>query len=202
MDNKIKPHLQKYPHIPDEKTKHDPRFNNKYISIQDKVNNDSEFEKKYFKKLVDDGWVALKNVEQIFIYPSGKLFKYRLNGNSLSNVDEGTFRSGGFLIGKNMDDPDNNHKYFLYKAFNGAIFSLQIKDILEIYIKSKKKDVINFKVPHKITKFPVFLKSTINDDFIPVYYARDSFDQNRFINSLKYKKALNSGFWSFNQSFS
>ena len=59
----IRPELQLYPHILDPKTTNDERYNRDvYISVQTKVNNDTEFEKKYIAKLVADGWVALKNI--------------------------------------------------------------------------------------------------------------------------------------------
>ena len=142
MSNKIKPELQLYPRKIDPKTVNDERYDeNSYVSIQSKVNNDPNFEKKYINKIIEDGWVALRNITDIFLYPKGRSFKYRLNGESLSGAPEGTFRSGGWLIGKNEDDPDNNDKYILYKGYNGVIFPLQIKDILEIYIKSPARDV-------------------------------------------------------------
>ena len=45
----------------------------------------------------------------------------------------------------------NDVKYIMYKAYNGAIFSLQIKDLLEVYIKSHKRDVAVFKKDGTIT---------------------------------------------------
>jgi len=67
----IRNDLQMYPHIPDKHTKHDTRYNpDTYISIQTKVNNDSKFEKNYISKIVADGWVALKNVNDILLFPN------------------------------------------------------------------------------------------------------------------------------------
>ena len=132
----IRNDLQLYPHAQDPKTINDSRYDpNTYVSIQTKVNEDSKFEKKYIAKIVSEGWVSLKRVEDILVFPKGRPFKYRLNGDSLSGAPEGTFRSGGWLIGKNLNERDNDN-YVLYKGYNGAVFSLQIKDLLEVYKKS------------------------------------------------------------------
>ena len=158
--NYIRNDLQMYPHAPDPKTKHDTRYNpNTYISIQTRVNSDPQFEQAYIAKIASDGWVALKNASDIHMFPKGRVFKYRLNGESLAGFQEGTFRSGGWLLGKNIEDPENNNKYVMYKGYNGAIFSLQIKDILEIYVKSNKKEISVFKKPdmNNTTNFPVYL---------------------------------------------
>lgn len=198
----IIPGLQAYPHVQDPKTLHDDRYNpNTYISIQTKVNYDEEFEKKYIQKLVSDGWVALKNVEDIKVYPKGRSFKYRLNGESLSGAPEGTFRSGGWLLGKNLEDADNNHKYVMYKGYNGAVFSLQIKDLLEVYVKSSKRDYAVFKKPSKVTNFPVYLPDPKTGQQVVVYYGKDYHNMYRFMNSAKYKKARASNMWSWSAVF-
>jgi len=201
--NDIRHDLQLYPRIPDSKTIHDSRYDpNTYKSIQSRVNNDAEFESKYIEKLVRDGWVALKTVPDIFLYPKGKTFKYRLNGDSLSGAPEGTFRSGGFFIGKNINEIDNSKidNYFLYKGYNGCIFSLQIKDILEVYVKSPTKEISVFKKPEMITNFPVYLDNE-NGIKTVVYYASDSCHRIRFMNTMKYKKALATGKWSWSVVF-
>jgi len=202
--NNIREDLQLYPHIPDSKTKHDGRYNpNTYVSIQTRVNNDTEFEQAYIEKIASDGWVALKNPSDIQIFPKGRPFKYRLNGESLVGVPDGTFRSGGWLLGKNSNDPENNEKYIMYKGYNGAIFSLQIKDILEIYVKSVKKEISVFKKPdmNNATNFPVYLPDPDTKKLEIVYFAKDEFNKNRFINSIKYRKAQVMGVWSWSVVF-
>lgn len=190
----MNPELQQYERIPDKYIKHSKNFNNlTYLSIQNQVNNDPEFEEYYMNKLISEGWVKLKNNEDILKYPPGDTFKYRLNANSLSNADEGTFRSGGFLIGKKDDSND----YILYKAYNGCIFPLQIKDIQEIYVKDKNKIFIKFNAPEKITNYPVYLPNPVTNEKVVVYYARSSSAQERFKSSLKYKTALNTLNWGF-----
>ena len=46
-------------------------------------------------------------------------------------VLEGTFRSGGWLVG-NINDKDNNINMLCIKH-TMVLFSLQIKDLLEVY---------------------------------------------------------------------
>lgn len=199
----IRNDLQLYPHAQDPKTINDSRYDpNTYVSIQTKVNEDSKFEKKYIAKIVSEGWVSLKRVEDILIFPKGRPFKYRLNGDSLSGAPEGTFRSGGWLIGKNLNERDNDD-YVLYKGYNGAVFSLQIKDLLEVYIKSPKREVPVFKKPdmNNITNYPVFLPNPETDVNTLIYYARDEYQRRRFMNSVKYKKALALGMWSWSMVF-
>ena len=196
----IRSDLQLYKRVPDIKTVHDSRYDpNTYISIQSKVNNDDQFEAYYFNKLISDGWVSLRQILDIFLYPKGKQFKYRLNGNGLSGSPEGTFRSGGFFLGKNEGELNEIKKkeYFLYKGYNGAIFPLQIKDIQDIYIKSPKKDISVFKKPFLITNFPVYLNNPNTNILEVVYYAKDNSHKNRFMNSVKYKKALTTNNWSW-----
>ena len=73
MADHIRNELQLYPHIPDPKTNHDIRYDSDtYISIQTKVNNDMSYEKKYIAKLVADGWVSLKNTEDISKYDNAR----------------------------------------------------------------------------------------------------------------------------------
>jgi hypothetical protein len=202
--NYIRDDLQMYPRIPDAKTQHDTRYDPQYyISVQTKVNNSPAYEKMYIDKIIEDGWVALKRVEDLLLFPKGRSFKYRLNGESLSGAPEGTFRSGGWIIGRNLDDPDNNLKYILYKGYNGAVFSLQIKDLLEVYVKSSKKEVPIFKKPdlNNRTNFPVYLVHPITNRNEIVYFAKDEYNKKRFINSLKYKKALALGNWSWSVVF-
>jgi len=204
-DGIIRSDLQLYPHIPDPNTAHDSRFDSSYLSIQYRVNNDAEFEEKYIQKLVGDGWVALKNVKDLLLYPKGRYFKYRLNGKGLSKAPEGTFRSGGQFFGRNENESDleKYDNYILYKAYNGCIFSLQFDDMLEVYIKSPLKERSVFKtvdVKSK-TKFPVTLEDPNTGQEVVVYYAKDRNKQIRFMNSMKYQRARATGNWSWSVVF-
>lgn len=204
----MNPNLQKYERKEDINTVHRPDFvRNRYISIQDRVNSDPEFEDKYLDKLISEGWYKLLDNRSILSDDmKGRHFKYRLNGKSLSGAKKGTFRSGGIIIGPT---DDSNGKYIMYKAYNGRLFPLQLSDILEIYTKdpsikisgSKKEITVSktalFNRPGGITNFPVYLTSELSGERIPIYYARDKYSQDRFEASKKYQYALKTGDWDF-----
>lgn len=186
--------LQQYERIPDKFVKHKKNFDpSTYTSIQDRVNNDPIFEQKYFNQLISEGWVKLKYPENIRDYIPGQCFKYRLNGNSLSNAESGTFRSGGFFISKALDSDD----YILYKAYNGCVFPLQIADLLEVYVKDEKQEVVKFKQPTNPTKNPVYLPHPITKEPVVVYYAKKKCQAVIFQNTAKFRKAEKFGNWIF-----
>lgn len=205
---KVDPSLQTYERVPDYNIKHRPDFlPRRYLSIQEKVNSSKEYEIYYINKLIKEGWYKLESNELILDEKlKGRHFKYRLNGNSLSSAKEGTFRSGGMIIGKNKDQ---SNEYILYKAYNGCIFPLQISDIQEIYIKdpnvkiegNKKEKVIKntvyFKEPTLETKFPVYLVSPATGNNIVVYYAKDNYHKDRFMMTKKYEYAFRTRDWGF-----
>ena len=205
--NKIDEDLQLYNRLPDPKVKHRPDFvSSRYISIQDRVNNSKEYEQEYISKLINEGWYTLGNNIDIFEdVMKGRHFKYRLNGNSLSGASKGTFRSGGIVIGKNNEDPN----YLMYKAYNGCLFPLQIKDIEEIYVKDPNvtseidktpkriNKTVYFKEPNNITSYPVKLVSKLTNEEIVVYYAKDNYSKDRFMNTKKFEYAYKTGDWSF-----
>jgi|TARA_B110000902_G_scaffold166327_1_gene189858 hypothetical protein len=204
---KINPDLQMYARKPIGIVRHQPNFNpNKYISIQSRVNSDPEYEKEYISKLINEGWYQMADKKNILSDEMrGKYFKYRLNGNGMSKAEKGTFRSGGIIVGKD----EENGEYINYKSFNGSIFPLQLKDILEIYIKDPsdttrrvkkekvyRKTVLFNEVGHK-TNFPVYLKSKITENDILVYYARDAGRARIFMDTLKFKYARDTQDWDF-----
>ena len=205
--DKIRPELQLYDRNPDHNTKHAKGFNPfRYISIQDRVNNDPEFEIAYINKLSEEGWYKLGDNKSILMDEmKGRHFKYRLNGSGLSNPEKGTFRSGGIIIGKK----EEGDKYIMYKAYNGCLFPLQLSDVEEIYVKNpnikingnKKEKIIDktvfFKEPEVKTAFPVYLQSRYSDNNVVVYYATDNFKRERFKNTKKYEYALKTGDWGF-----
>lgn len=206
---KINPTLQEYERKPDFNTKHRPDFNpRRYNSIQDRVNSDPDFEGTYLEKLISDGWYKLQENRSILSEEmKGRHFKYRLNGKSLSGAQKGTFRSGGMIIGRAIDDPVG--KYVMYKAYNGCLFPLQLSDVFEIYTKdpsikihgsTKETSIsktVTFTVPGIVTKFPVYLVSELNGERVAIYYGRDKYSQNRFTESKKYQYAIRTGDWRF-----
>lgn len=205
----MNPNLQMYERKEDINTVHRPDFNpRRYNSIQDRVNSDPDYEKKYIDKLISEGWYKLQDNRSILSDEmKGRHFKYRLNGKSLSGAQKGTFRSGGIVVGRSNEDTEG--KYIMYKAYNGRLFPLQISDILVIYTKdpsikiegSKKEQGIYRKVffnrPGGYSRFPVFLMSELNGENIPIYYGKDKYAQERFAASKKYQYALKTGDWDF-----
>lgn len=204
--DKIKPELQMYERKPDSLTTHAEGFNrNKYVSIQDKVNNDPVFAHNYINKLIEEGWVKLANNSDL-IKPTmkGRHFKYRLNGKSMSKAEAGTFRSGGIIIGTG---DDNDPNYILYKAYNGCIFPLQIIDLEAVYVKNPNEKIqrksvpkvinstVYFDFPSKVTPFPVYLTSKLTGKEVVVRYARDNHDRERFKLTKKYEYAYRTGDW-------
>jgi hypothetical protein len=204
----IRHDLQLYDRTPDYNIKHSREYNpSRYISIQSRVNDDPDYETEYFAKLISEGWFKLEDNRAILKDEvKGRHFKYRLNGNGLSNAEKGTFRSGGIIIGrKNMDDD-----YVLYKAYNGCLFPLQMNDVYEIYMKDpnikiegKKgkeqiiKGTVWFNEPENETRYPVFLKSKLTGNNIVVHYAPDNWKWKQFQTSKKYIYAVRTSNWGF-----
>ena len=205
--DKVNHDLQKYDRTPDYNIKHATGFNPfRYISIQDRVNNDEEFETAYINKLIADGWFKLEDNRSVLKNEmKGRHFKYRLNGNGLSGAKRGTFRSGGIIIGKKEEGDD----YIMYKAYNGCLFPLQMNDVQEIYVRDPNikiegnkreriiKNTVFFKEPEFVTKFPVFLESPLTGENIAIHYAKDNYKRERFKMSNKYKYAFRTGDWGF-----
>ena len=196
-----------YARVPDYNIRHASGFSPfRYISIQDRVNNDPEFEIVYINKLAEEGWFKLEDNRSILkIELRGRHFKYRLNGNGASNPKKGTFRSGGIVIGRKEETDD----YVMYKAYNGCLFPLQMNDVEEIYVKDPNvkidgnrkervvKSTVFFKEPEHETRFPVFLQSRLTGDNIVVHYAKDNYKRERFVTSKKYQYAFKTGDWGF-----
>lgn len=85
-------------------------------------------------------------------------------------------------------------KYILYRAYNNSCFSVQIEDISKIYVMMPKVreiivKMIYFQQPKKRTNFPVIVQNSEGDDVV-IYYAKDSFQQEKIENQKKSKKAL------------
>lgn len=185
--------LQLYERTPDKTISHsDEYLTTFYISIQDRVNNDEKYEAEYMNHLSKKGWRELKSNEDILRYPAGESFKYRLNGEGISDAKRGIFRSGGFLIGP----PEDSKEYILYKAYNGLIFPLQLKDVLVFYVKDIRYKTLYFNRPTNITNNPVHLSDRDGNDII-VYYGKKPKDSRKFMETAKFKNALKYGNWEF-----
>lgn len=211
----IRPELQEYPHVAKGNVQNHVDYSSRdYVSIQSRVNNDPEFEQLYFDKLVNEGWVKLMRINDV-LNPTmrGKYFKYRLNGHSLSGAPRGTFRSGGIVMGTKEDQ--ENPEFVLYKAYNGCIFSLQISDIMEVYVKNPNKNVINsnfdyikkaefddnklvlFNIPKNKTDYPVHLDHPITGENVVVFYGKDIYASDRFQKTRKFIYSYETNNWDF-----
>jgi hypothetical protein len=108
------------------------------------------------------------------------------------------WRSGGYLVSLNRGEQTNEFEYILFKSFGNGIYSVQLCDIKQLYIKEKKKKKIEgvlYKTPIKITKYPVILQDKNGRDII-VKYSRNGYAYNKFINTKKYKRSKEIG-WFF-----
>lgn len=119
------------------------------------------------------------------------------------------FRSGGIVLGTKDGE---GGQYFLVRSYlyvggKYRVFSLQFSDIKQLWIRDKvgkkpKKIVddqplrvrepkdtrIRFRAAAHETNFPVKINNEV------VYYARDNYQRRRFMESVKFKKALNKGY--------
>lgn len=211
----IRPELQEYPHVPKGDVKNLSDYSQKdYVSIQFRVNNDPNFEQMYFDKLINDGWVKLAKINDLLNQKMrGKYFKYKLNGHSLSGAPRGTFRSGGIMLGPKEET--ENPEYILYKAYNGCIFSLQLSDLMEVYIKNPNKDfveanfdynkkaelednkVVLFNSPKMKTDYPVQLIHPVYQESVVIFYGKDVYASERFQKTRKFLYAFETGNWDF-----
>ena len=206
MMDRVNEELQLYERVPDSNIKHARGFNSgRNVSIQDRVNSDPEFRAAYFTHLGESGWYRLPNNSDMFNEEyKGRHFKYCLNGKSLSGAEKGTFRSGGMMIGRKNDE-----NYILYKSYTGAIFPLQLSDVEIVFVrdpdikikgKNGEKQILKtvfFSEPKNATVYPVNLKSPLTGEDIVVYYAKDNYSKDRFMNSKKFNYAYETSDWGF-----
>ena len=181
-----------------------------YKSIQRHINSEKGSKinqqrlESYLERITKKGFVKLP-VKDIYSLKPGSRVCYITTDNK--------WRSGGFVIqvkesstkyGEEVDsdaeDYDTEYKpYLIYKAFNNAVFSLQVSDIKELWTKPKKtkqKDQrTKFKNLGKETDYAVVLEDDFGNDVV-VYYARDNPTRDRFMNTAKFEKALDFG-WVF-----
>jgi hypothetical protein len=109
------------------------------------------------------------------------------------------WRSAGWLsgVGESYEDFDGNtfkkaRKYILYKSYSNSCFCCQIKDVKMFYAIMPKNPeiikIITFKIPTKITNFPVIIKDDNNND-VCIYMAKDEFQRKKFKSTSKFKRA-------------
>jgi len=178
-----------------------------YVSHQRRIN--SEEDGTINQEILDE-YLESHNYEQIDNsdvekMPSGSRIAYITVDNK--------WRSGGFLskVETSTKDFDGNKtrrkNYLIYKAFGGTAFSVQFEDVEVFYtqIKQEKKVIIKKVVVFKkqaeedikSRSFPVKLKNSKGDRVL-IYYAKDAYNRDVFINTQKFKKALEDpDIWEF-----
>jgi len=159
----------------------------KYVNANDGyVLNESLMNYKKFLRGSDIKCViSPTNVEEI---KTGDRISYLLNNNK--------WVSGGYV--SEIEDL----KICYYEFGNFEKREIRVGEIRELWYQSKKdmskrsknkmKEVVqSFNNPKRKTNYPVSIKKGDGEEII--YYARDSFDRSRFMESRKYKMALKAG---------
>lgn len=198
-DHLIRPELQKSERIALPKNVNNRVDYNPYtyVSIQERVNNDPEFEKEYIDQLISDGWKRLENIDEILSEDLvGRFFKYRLNGKGLSGAKNGTFRSGGRILGMK----DGNREYILYRAHNGVVFPIQLSDLKEVYIQDKISVTFVRPKPNQISNYPVYLPDPETNEETVIFYAKNKQHMKEFMEGVNYRNAVYSGKWKFRKT--
>jgi hypothetical protein len=174
------------------------------LSIQDSINcNNGKIDinkmNDYIDGLIQTGWNELPLQK--------KYFNLLKPGMHIKFIHNDKFRSGGFISKAEVGD---NGLFYISIVCYGKEegFSVQLEawindgSLQHVYFKPLKKkkeqepDVILFKAPTDETNFPVYLKNK-NEKEILVYFARDNYDKKKFLNTRKYKKALETKNWNF-----
>ena len=176
-----------------------------YISKQKEINSgpDGTINPQKLRDYTDQlklrGFIKIKPHEIYDIQPGARIAYIRTDKK---------WCSGGFLISihdsntqYNSSKTSNEYEtYLLYKSFNNAVFSLQLKDVIQFWILEKKlkedeNTFVIFKKPMFYTNFPVTLKNSDEIDTV-IYFARDSYVRNRFMSTDKFRRAQEYG-WMF-----
>lgn len=114
------------------------------------------------------------------------------------------YRSGGWIISvKTLDDENVDRPYILYRPHVAGIGPQSIQlDYIDKFLYlppngsgAKCRKIATFVEPTNYSNFPVILKNENGDDVV-VYYAKDNYKMQRFMNSEKMKRALKYG-WKF-----
>lgn len=186
-----------------------------YTSIQSTINsnngtvNEEELQK-YIEKIAKKGYIHVPKTrikKEIYNVSKGNCIKYITNDNK--------WRSGGFFIEINRSSSiyangevihykhTDPMYYILYKSYNNTVYSVQLDDIKDLWYLPKydkiKKKLVVYKRPVNETKHVVYLKNLEEVD-VPVFYGKDKYSVERFINSNKYRDASTYG-WVFEDEF-
>jgi hypothetical protein len=202
-------------------------YRSNIIAKPGRIPYDSNIQKIAFKNHVETP-AGYKSVQsQINIGPGGtvdpvKLKKY-LDSTNFTKVDhrnvngilaiapglrvayintDNKWRSGGFFIeakkGNQTGEEKFHYQYILYKGFNHAVYSLQLGDIHDLFIKfpiKKRPGVVVYKDITHETNYPVYINNNIGERVI-LSYQPSGWAQKRAYVCPKYKKAQTNG-WMF-----
>jgi len=166
-----------------------------YISWQSQINSGPKgtIDEDILEEYLENSTYEEIDLEEVDILPAGSRIAYiRKNPRKwcsagwLSRVEE----SYEDVDGNPYDEPK---RYILYKAYNNSCFPVQIEDLEKLYVMKPKVTeeivkMIYFKQPARETNFPVTLINAEGEEVI-VYYAKDNYGRNVFMNSNKYKRA-------------
>lgn len=197
-----------------------------YINIGPNKTVDESRLKNMLNFMTKNGWVILKNNEiEYYDFKPRDLIKYVTNdkpeNGGIRNItyqDTGEsdtvsygssankFRSGGWIIAKDgqVIEGDEGKKYIMYKPHNLSQppIPIQLENIRELYVFSadyledlKSKRPVTFNKLGPETKYPVYILNK-NGENVLVHYAKDESNRKKFMNTKKFKRALNAG-WSF-----
>jgi len=149
--------------------------NPRYMDLET-INKNKAALKAKINKMLENGRVEIQTRQQLENFPLGSLVSYL--------TKEGLYRSGGFL--KTIQDD-----YFVLLGGtkdDRISFSVQFKNIKSMYVgnpmKTKSDNVSIVPTTKPKTKFPVTIGKVV------VYYAKDKFDYNRFLETAKYKRYM------------
>jgi hypothetical protein len=168
-----------------------------YVSWQSKINTGPKgtINEKVLESYLKSSGYEEVDPEDIDRISSGARIAYITKTNK--------WRSAGWLsrVEESETDADGNEfedgprKYVLYKSYNNACFPVQVDDVEMFYVMVPKIEpvvakMIYFKRPVRVTNFPIMLENSEGEEVI-VAYARDSYNQKKFMKTDKYKNAKN-----------
>lgn len=154
-------------------------------------NKDGSYSKEKMKELEkemkEEGWTQL--VDYMLLkkeLKKGYRIRYIVESGGVEK-----YRSGGWVT-----YIDKTGEWLRYLGHNMVGFSLQLVDVRKLYYKKRKerKDdrIVVFKKLGKETNFPVYLPDREGKHKV-VYYARDNYSLERFMDSQKYERAKING---------
>lgn len=106
------------------------------------------------------------------------------------------FRTGGWVISVNHED-----RYILYRphVVGCCPQSIQFDYVHRLFYlprdgqASRGNKKVQYRTPENVTNYPVMLRDENGEEII-VYYAKDEWKRNQFMNTAKFEKAKKYGF--------